>query len=440
MADLNIALNKTATASGYVMPYAPSLAVNGTITPFSRWLCNTVPANLTVDLGSVNVITSWVVKHMSVAGWATPDYNMTDYSLQGSNNNATWVTLDSVVGNTASTTARNVLSAYRYVRVYVTKGLKTNPQFASLMEFEVYGHAPTANLSALSISNGVLTPAFSPTNLAYTAPNVPYSTSSVTVTPTAQDTTSIIRVNGTVVASGQGIPVNLIVGSNTINVVVTAIDGVTTKTYTVTVVREQGAVLSNLTISSGTLTPAFSSNTLAYTTGDVAYDTSSVTVTPTTNIAGTTIAVNGTAATSGQPSIVNLNVGSNTINVVATNGTASQTYTITVVRASSRYLTKVNLAYTGSRFSYNDVINMNHTTTSYAVNVDAKANSVTLSPYAEDDTVTITITSNGNSQTVASGGTSTAIALLNSTNTISLTVSKTGTTQTKDYTITINRV
>ena len=438
MADPNIALNKPATASNYVMPYSPDKAVNGVTTPFSRWLSNTVPAAMAIDLGSVNVITAWTVRHMGVAGWASPDYNMVDYSLQGSNNNSSWVTIDSVTNNTLSTTTRNVISAFRYVRLYVTKGLRTNTQYASIMELEINGHPVTANLTALGISSGTLSPAFAPATLAYTAPNVPYGTSSVTVSAVAADPTSVIKVNGTVMTGGQS-TVNLNVGSNTINVLVTAIDGVTTKTYTITVIREQGAILTDLTISSGTLTPDFSSNQLNYTTQNVGYDTASVTVTSATTVAGTTITVAGNAATSGQPSTVNLNVGSNTINIVATNGGASQTYTITLIRENSLYLSKVNLNYTGNRFSYSDSVNMDHTSTAYTATVSSKATSVTLNPIDEETTATITIAGNGTSQTITSGGTSSAITLPNATNTITLSVSKTGYVSTKNYTLTINK-
>jgi len=386
MADPNIALNKTATASSFVMPYSPAQAVNGSLTPVSRWLCNTVPASLTVDLGSTNIITSWAVKHMSLAGWRSPDYNMSDFSFQGSNNNSNWVTLDSVTDNTLSTTTRNVQVAYRFVRLNVTKGLRTNAQYASLMEFEVYGHQPTANLSALGISSGTLTPAFNPATLAYTSQNVPYGTSSVTVTATAQDPTSTIKINGTVVPSGQGGTVNLSVGSNTIPVLVTALDGTTTKTYTITVIREQGAVLSGLSISSGTLSPDFSSGNLNYTTQNVGYDTTSVTVTPTTNIAGTTITVAGKAATSGQPSAVDLNVGSNVISIVVTNGTASQTYTITVIRASSPYLQDV-IGIPGTTFA--------KTTYTYTTSVAATVSKIKPTIVPEDANATITLSMNG---------------------------------------------
>jgi hypothetical protein len=95
-------------------------------------------------------------------------------------------------------------------------------------------------------------------------------------------------------------------------------------------ISSSDATLSALTISSGTLIPTFSSNTLSY-TATVANGVSSVTVTPTRNQPNATITVNGTAVTSGSPSsTINLNVGSNTITVVVTaqDGTTTKTYAI----------------------------------------------------------------------------------------------------------------
>lgn len=428
MADPNIALNKPATASNYVMPYSPDKAVNGVTTPFSRWLSNTVPAAMAINLGSVNVITAWTVRHMGVAGWASPDYNMVDYSLQGSNDNSSWVTIDSVTNNTLSTTTRNVISAFRYVRLYVTKGLRTNTQYASIMELEINGHPVTANLTTLGISSGSLSPAFAPDTLAYNAPKVPYGTTSVTVTATAADPTSVIKVNGTVMTGGQS-TVNLNVGSNTINVLVTAIDGVTTKTYTITVIREQGAILTGLTISSGTLTPNFSSDQLSYTTQNVGYDTTSVTVTPTTSVAGTTITVAGNAATSSQPSTVNLNVGSNIINIVVTNGGASQTYTITVVRASSPYLQSVtgfqNLspAFTQTNLGV------------YSATVPNNTTSTKITPTAVDSNVQITV----NGIVVASGQKSQSIPIVVGNNSVQIIVTSASGGDQKIYNFTIVR-
>ena len=67
---------------------------------------------------------------------------------------------------------------------------------------------------------------------------MPYATSSITVTPVPAYPTSTVKVNGSPVASGAASgPLDLTVGSNTIPVVVTAVGGLMTQTYTVTVTR-----------------------------------------------------------------------------------------------------------------------------------------------------------------------------------------------------------
>jgi hypothetical protein len=123
--------------------------------------------------------------------------------------------------------------------------------------------------------------------------------------------------------------------------VVTAQDGTTTKTYTTTVTRAAAAStdanLSGLTFSSGALTPAFASGTIAY-TQSVANSVASITVTPTVNQANATVTVNGTAVATGVASgSINLSVGANTITTVVTaqDGTTTKTYTTTVTRAAA---------------------------------------------------------------------------------------------------------
>ncbi len=56
-------------------------------------------------------------------------------------------------------------------------------------------------------------------------------------------------------------------GTNTVTIVVTAQDGITTKTYIITVTRAPSgnANLAGLKISSGTLTPVFAAGTISYT-------------------------------------------------------------------------------------------------------------------------------------------------------------------------------
>ncbi len=200
-----------------------------------------------------------------------------------------------------------------------------------------------ATLQALTVSDGTndvpLTPAFDSDTGSYTA-SVEHGVGSVTVTPTVNESHASVTVDGTTVNSGTASPaVSLTAGeANDILVVVTAEDTSVTRTYTVSVTRagSSDATLSGLTISDGTLTPAFDSSRTAY-TATVAYSVASVTVTPTVNESNATVAVNGSGVTSGSPSqAISLTAGqSNDVNVVVTaqDGVTTNTYTIAVTRS-----------------------------------------------------------------------------------------------------------
>ncbi len=399
MAERNLALNKNITASSSVAPYAPSRAVDGQITPVSRWLSKTVPAYLTVDLGASYLITTWVVKHMSMAGWKESDYNMCDFKLQASNDNITWYDIDAVINNTSSTTARNVNLdlCYRYVRLYITKGLRTNPQMASLVEFEVYGK-PSSYLRALGVSTTsplTLKPAFGPTVLTYTTENVPSNISSIFITPTAQDAQAAIKVNGAVAASGTAVPVALITGSNTINIEVTASDQITKTNYSVTIVKEgsPSAHLSGLTISAGTLNPTFTPHTTSY-SASVGFDVKTITVTPSITSSGVSITVNGIPVASGTASQpINLSAGATTDISIAVIGSDSlNTYTVAVTRASSPYLSKAEITYKDSRGR--DIVKsvpIEPDKTEYLVDIDNAAKSAQVRVYTEDTNAKICV-------------------------------------------------
>jgi len=90
--------------------------------------------------------------------------------------------------------------------------------------------------------------------------------------------------------------------------------------------------LSGLTISSGTLTPGFTSGNISY-TDSVGSGVNSVTVTPTVHQGNATVKVNGTPVSSGSPSrAISLNVGSNTISILVTaqDGVTQDVYAITI--------------------------------------------------------------------------------------------------------------
>jgi hypothetical protein len=92
-----------------------------------------------------------------------------------------------------------------------------------------------SDLDGLALSQGDLTPAFSPSVVNYTAA-VGNSVSVVSVTPTPAESHSTVTVNGTPATGGTPVNIPLVVGTNTITIAVTALDG-QTKTYTITVTR-----------------------------------------------------------------------------------------------------------------------------------------------------------------------------------------------------------
>ncbi|TKC65240.1 T9SS type B sorting domain-containing protein [Pedobacter hiemivivus] len=94
-----------------------------------------------------------------------------------------------------------------------------------------------ANLSALSLSEGTLSPVFVSGTTSYSA-TVGNSITLVTVTAALEEANATIMVNGATATSGSiSGAIALNVGSNTLTTLVTAQDGTTTKTYTVSIIR-----------------------------------------------------------------------------------------------------------------------------------------------------------------------------------------------------------
>jgi len=96
-----------------------------------------------------------------------------------------------------------------------------------------------ADLSNLTLSAGPLDQVFQANQLRYTA-TVGFLAASTTVTPTTDDASATVEVNGVAVTSGTASgPISLNEGpNNEISVIVTAEDGITKKVYTVGVTRE----------------------------------------------------------------------------------------------------------------------------------------------------------------------------------------------------------
>ncbi len=127
--------------------------------------------------------------------------------------------------------------------------------------------AGNANLSNLASSGGALVPTFDSATIAYTQ-NVGNGTTSLTVTPTFGDdyATATLSLNGgaaTAIANGAtSSPLALNIGDNTVAITVTAEDGTTTKTYTLTVTR---AKADTSTVVSSSLNPSAPGQSVTFT-------------------------------------------------------------------------------------------------------------------------------------------------------------------------------
>ncbi len=277
----------------------------------------------------------------------------------------------------------------------------------------------------------------------------------VKLTPTANEPNATVTVDSAAVDRGNSsAAIALDEGENAIDVVVTAHDGKTAKTYTVTVTRQSGdATLGALTGATstdgstfgGTLTldPAFSSSGTSY-AATVPNAVTHVQLTPTVTAAGkATVTVEGSAVTSATASgAIALDVGANAISVVVTaeDGTATQTYTVTVTRQSGDATLS---ALTGSTstdgYTFGgtlDIGTFSATTTSYAAEVANAVTHVKLTPTASQSGAKVTVEGTA----VGSGTASDAIALELGDNAISVAVTAEDVTATRTYTVTVTRL
>ena len=198
-----------------------------------------------------------------------------------------------------------------------------------------------ATLSSLVLSTGTLSPIFASATETYTA-TVGNAITSIALTPTVNQANATVqmRINGGAyaqVSSGSESPAfSLNVGSNTMEVKVTAQDGTSTKTYTLTVTRTgaNNADLASLSITEGTLSPTFVAGTTTYAATVTA---NTLKVMATVAHSDATITVNGSPVTSGSASgNIALSTGLNVITVVVTaqDGITTKTYTLNITQES----------------------------------------------------------------------------------------------------------
>jgi hypothetical protein len=300
--------------------------------------------------------------------------------------------------------------------------------------------------SSNAITSLKLTPSSTLVSTSTAGTTANYSTSvapdvsSVIITPTAQEEHASILVNGVAVLSGTAsAPVNLnAVGPTVITVTTTAQDGISTRTYSITVNRTG----SNNAITSLKLTPSsilVSTSTAGTTTNystSVAPDVSSIIITPTAQEEHASILVNGVAVASGTASApIDLNVGSTiiTVTVTAQDGISTRTYSTTVNRTgSNNAITSLKLTPSSTLVKTSSA----GTTTNYSTSVAPDVSSIIITPTAQEEHASILV----NGVAVLSG-TASAPVNLNAVGPTVITVTTTAQDgiSTRTYSIAVSR-
>ena len=287
-----------------------------------------------------------------------------------------------------------------------------------------------ATLKSLSLSDTSIG-TFSTVTTSYSV-QVANSVSETTVTPTVNHSGAsyVIKLGG--VADSDG-TVSLTEGKNVITVEVTAEDGDTTQTYTVTVTRAEppstDATLRGLTLSDVNI-GTFASDATSY-SADVGNDVSQTTVTPTVNDSGATyvIKLGGVIDADGS---VTLSVGRNviTVEVTAEDDSTTKTCMVNVTRAPPPSTDATLKGLTLSRVGFGT---FDSTTTSYTAQVAYSVSQTSVTPTVNDPAASYVIKLGG--VTDADGTISLAVG--NNVITVVVTAEDDSTTQT--YTVNVTR-
>jgi hypothetical protein len=140
------------------------------------------------------------------------------------------VTATSGVASSAITLTANATTT---INIVVTAADSSSKTYSVLITRPI---SHSANLSVLSLSTGVIAPAFDPATLSGYTSTLGFLASRVRVLTTTQDNTASVTVNGQL-QTATGVEVPLVEGTTTIDVTVTAV-GITPQTYTLSVERQ----------------------------------------------------------------------------------------------------------------------------------------------------------------------------------------------------------
>lgn len=204
---------------------------------YSLALVASPPAPVVTMVAATDIIDKGAVLNASVnanGGSASLSF---EYGLTPSYGAAVIASPLSASGN-SPTAARAEIGGLTAGTVYHFRLVATSEFGTTKGEDMTFTTTTYGTLAGLLPSSGTLSPAFSRVQVGYIA-TVPFSTDSITLTPTASYVTSVVTVNGLVVPSGSAsgsIPLAL-GDENVITIAVVAADGINSQTYTVRVTR-----------------------------------------------------------------------------------------------------------------------------------------------------------------------------------------------------------
>ena len=222
-----------------------------TVTIFVDPIPGTVPTRMVGDTGQTHDITF----SEAVTGSGGATLGVSDFSATGATVSSVALNTDpSAEPNTYTITFTPTLEAFTLTlaanAVSDLAGLTGPATAASVTGSATQPTTTAADLSSLTTTAGALSPIFNVAVINYNV-SVLNGVTSTTITPTAV-TGATVTVAGTAVTSGTpsgDIPLN--VGANAIAIVVTAADGTTEKTYTVTILRAPLPVTLTLAADTG---------------------------------------------------------------------------------------------------------------------------------------------------------------------------------------------
>ena len=309
------------------------------------------------------------------------------------------------------------------------------------------------NLSALNVSLSTLNPAFAAGTTLYTV-SVPTNITSLDVSATKSDPNAVMAIGsviipaGTASGSAPNVPLGAPGSDTLISILVTAQNGVDSKTYTIRIHRaaSDDSSLSALIITANSLAHPINLSTPPPYTVNVATSVTSVDVSATKSDANAVMAIGSVIVPAGTASGTAPNLplggpGTDTlisILVTAQNGVGSTTYNVTVHRAASddNNLSALSVTANAVLLSLTPAFDQNHA--DYTVEAPFGIFEVTVTATKSDPNAVLSGSVPDPGTGIATGQATVSYIFLLPPQ-ISINVTAQNTTSIKTYTITVNQ-